>query len=223
MVSQPQFPSFIFLKCLRMAQEHLQDEYSQIKDLELSLCVRIWEKQRDNCLDIGNELIRLITCLHEVPKLRPINDGLMEYINGQPLFKWLEEMRSSQTRNEYVASLIPLSVERKLDFMVMQVPHDASLYYVKWLQDALMIEARRDSESIYIDIVRHITLNMRSELGSRCVQRHTLLKGILSSVSHQVIQPLVWQALYLDWLYFDPKLLPLYEPGYQLLFQAVDQ
>lgn len=43
-VSQPQFPSFIFLKCLRMAQEHLQDEYSQIKDLELSLCVRIWEK-----------------------------------------------------------------------------------------------------------------------------------------------------------------------------------
>jgi hypothetical protein len=94
-VSQPQFPSFIFLKCLRMAQEHLQDEYAQIKDLELSLCVRIWEKQRDNCLDIGNELIRLITCLHEVPKLRPINDGLMEYINGQPLFKWLEEMRTS--------------------------------------------------------------------------------------------------------------------------------
>jgi hypothetical protein len=75
-------------------------------------------------------------------------------------------------------------VERKLDFMVTQVPNDASLYYVKWLQDALMIEARKDSESIYIDIVRHITLNMRSELGSRCVQRHTLLKGILSSVSH---------------------------------------
>lgn len=86
-----------------------------------------------------------------------------------------------------------------------------------------MIESRKDSESIYIDIVRHITLNMRSELGSRCVQRHTLLKGILSSVSHQVIQPLVWQALFLDWLYFDPKLLPLYEPGYQLLFHAVDQ
>jgi len=46
--------------------------------------------------------------------------------------------------------------------MVTSVPQEASLYYLKWLQDSLMIEPRKDSESVYIDIVRHITLNMRS-------------------------------------------------------------
>lgn len=64
--------------------------------------------------------------------------------------------------NEYVASLVPESVEQKLNFIIGNVPHDACMYYLKWLQDSLMIESRKDSESIYIDIVRHITLNMRS-------------------------------------------------------------
>ena len=99
----------------------------------MSLCVKIWEKKQEDCIEIGNELIRLITCLHEVPKIRPITDGLMNNINGKPLFQYLEEMRSNQQRNEYVLSLIPHSVENKLDFMIRNVPLDANMYYLKWM------------------------------------------------------------------------------------------
>lgn len=57
----------------------------------------------------------------------------MNNINGKPLFQYLEEMRSNQQRNEYVLSLIPHSVENKLDFMIRNVPLDANMYYLKWM------------------------------------------------------------------------------------------
>jgi hypothetical protein len=47
--------------------------------------------------------------------------------------------------------------------MLQGVPQDAYMLYLKWLQDSLNIEARKDSESIYVDIVRHIVLNTRSD------------------------------------------------------------
>lgn len=62
-----------------------------------------------------------------------------------------------------MASLIPLPVERKIDFMFGSVPTDSCLQYLKWLQQSLMIESRKDSESIYVDIVRHILLNTRTD------------------------------------------------------------
>jgi hypothetical protein len=70
---------------------------------------------------------------------------------------------SQPNRNEYIASLIPFSVERKIDFMLQGVPQDGYMLYLKWLQDSLHIEARKDSESIYVDVVRHIVLNTRNE------------------------------------------------------------
>jgi hypothetical protein len=55
-----------------MAQEHIEDDLLQLRDAELALCVRIWSANREDCLNMGNELIRLIACLNEIPKLRVI-------------------------------------------------------------------------------------------------------------------------------------------------------
>lgn len=75
-----------------MAQEHIEPELAHLRDAELTLCVKIWESKREDCIDIGNELIRLITCLHEIPKMSIITDHLMEIFNAKPLFQYLEEM-----------------------------------------------------------------------------------------------------------------------------------
>jgi|LauGreDrversion4_2_1035121.scaffolds.fasta_scaffold482996_1 hypothetical protein len=75
-----------------MAQEHLEEELFQLRDAELALCVKIWEGKRDDCIEIGNELIRLIACLHEVPQLRVITEDLMQIFNEKPLFQYWEEM-----------------------------------------------------------------------------------------------------------------------------------
>ena len=87
--------------------------------------------------------------------------------------------------------------------------------------------------------MRHIVLNTGSDqlnslnvaaspVGSpqkpvKPVQRYSLIKGILSTTSHSVIYPLVCQALFIDWLFFDKKYVHLYEPGIHLIFNTVDQ
>ncbi len=37
------------------------------------------------------------------------------------------------------------------------------MFYLKWLQDFLLIESRKESESIYVDMVRHLVLNTRTD------------------------------------------------------------
>lgn len=62
--------------------------------------------------------------------------------------------------DEYLRSLIPLRVEQKLDFMLASVPQDGSSFYLKWFIDGLKIEYGRDSESMLVDIVRHLVVNV---------------------------------------------------------------
>jgi hypothetical protein len=78
----------------------------------------------------------LIACLHEVPILKVITDDLMQVLNDKPLFQYWEEM-NQPNRNEYIISLLPASVEMKIDFMLNGVPQDACMFYLKWLQDFL--------------------------------------------------------------------------------------
>ena len=82
-------------------------------------------------------------------------------------------------RNEYIVSLIPLSVERKVEFMLGSVPAEVYMVYLKWMQDALMIESKKDSESIYVDIVRHIIVNTRTD--PNAMVNVALLNGITNS------------------------------------------
>lgn len=98
-----------------------------------------------------------------MPLLKPITDDLMQIYHNKPLFHFLEEMRAPTTRNEYLASLLPLSIERKIDFMLTSVPQDLYMLYIKWLQDSLFIESRKDSESIYVDMARYIIINTRTD------------------------------------------------------------
>jgi hypothetical protein len=125
--------------------------------------------------------------LYEHPRLGPITSDLMQNLNGKPLFQYWEEMCQPQ-RNEYIASLIPLSIERKIEFMLNAVPQDAYMMYLKWLQDSLQIESRRDSESIYVDIVRHIVLNTRSDPNQYV--NIAAVNGIASSGTSRTIKPI---------------------------------
>lgn len=86
----------------------------------------------------------------------------MQVLNDKPLFQYWEEM-NQPNRNEYIISLLPASVEMKIDFMLNGVPQDACMFYLKWLQDFLQIESRKESESIYVDMVRHLVLNTRTD------------------------------------------------------------
>lgn len=43
-----------------------------------------------------------------------------------------------------------------------QVPQEMYNWYLKWFMDYLGVESGKESESIYVDIVRHIVVNCHS-------------------------------------------------------------
>ena len=82
-------------------------------------------------------------------------------IKGKPLLKHLLEKRGFQGgKNAYVAYLVPLEVQRKLEFMLSQIPEQGFFMYVKWLLDSAGVEFGTESESLLIDMVRHIVVNI---------------------------------------------------------------
>ena len=58
--------------------------------------------------------------------------------------------------------MLPSAVERKLEFMLSQVPSDAYNLYFKWFMDGLGLERGKQSEAICVDIARHIVVNMHN-------------------------------------------------------------
>lgn len=61
--SQPdRFPSIVFLRFLRQAEEHYgqgQGEIERLRDAELNLCLRIWQAKQVECVEIGREFVRV--------------------------------------------------------------------------------------------------------------------------------------------------------------------
>jgi hypothetical protein len=56
------FSSILFLKFLRQAEEHFsQPDILEVRDLELKLALRIWQIKKEECYEIGKEMIRVLT------------------------------------------------------------------------------------------------------------------------------------------------------------------
>jgi hypothetical protein len=52
----------LFLKFLRQAEEHFsQPDILEVRDLELKLALRIWQIKKEECYEIGKEMIRVLT------------------------------------------------------------------------------------------------------------------------------------------------------------------
>jgi len=60
----------------------------------------------------------------------------------------------------FVAHMLTLEVQRKLEFMLSQLPEPNMYMYSKWLFDFAGIEFGTESESILTDMVRFIIVNV---------------------------------------------------------------
>ena len=77
---------------------------------------------------------------------------------------------------------------------------------MKWFVDSLRVEYGAESETLLIDIVRHVVVNVFQDDRARkspVLQRYVLIAGIVNSQKHEIHQSLVLQALFIDWLFFE--------------------
>jgi hypothetical protein len=99
----------------------------------------------------------------QCPELAPILHELRrDNHSNQPLIRLILNERGHQSgeRNVYVASLVPLETQRKIEFMLNSIPEPIMQWYTKWMLDAAGVQFGNESESLLIDIVRHIVVNV---------------------------------------------------------------
>ena len=74
--------------------------------------------------------------------------------------------------------MVPTEVQRRIEFMLSQVPEQAVLMYSQWLLDFAGVEFGTESESLLIDVVRFIVVNIQPTnevIHSSTLQRFTLI------------------------------------------------
>ena len=125
--------------------------------------------------------------------------------------------------------LIPVESERKLEYLLNEVPHSSYTYYLKWFLDSIGLEFGQESETLLVDIVRHVIVNVHPPneiiFESGVFQRYVLIGNLIQQQAHQYVQPWVLQALFYDWICYDdtsPSSIMLVEPAMLLMYRSVE-
>ena len=183
---QDRFPNIVFIKFLRQAEEHFgKNEVGNLQEIELQLCIRIWQSKQVECIEAGRELVRIFQNISERPEMALIKEELSKSIGGKPLMKHLLEKRGNKPgeKNVYVSILLNVEVQRRLEFMLFTLPEENAQWHLKWLLDFAGIEFGKESESILVDLVRYIVVNVTPHndiIHSNILQRHKMIGMLIT-------------------------------------------
>ena len=85
--------------------------------------------------------------------------------------------------------LIPLEVERKLEYMLNEVQQSSYTYYLKWLFDSIKLEVGTLSDSLLSDIARYIVVNVHPSneiiFETNVLKRYVLVGNIINQIQSQ--------------------------------------
>ena len=121
----------------------------------------------------------------KVPEFQKICTDLAQDFNGKPLSMHLFEKIGDRSTglDIYVQQLLPVQVVEKIDFLLNQVPQASYTLYLKWFLDSIGVEFGSESESILVDVIRYIIVNVHPPneiiFGSEIFQRYMMLGNLI--------------------------------------------
>ena len=182
----------VFYKVLRQASFLVQEASPLLQDISRILSV-FWQRQREDCLKIGRDLMRLVSYLSEVSAINVIwNDLNQTASEGSPLY-W--KVLCSPTHPKYHSVLLPTEVEKKLVFVIENSNQKNYTRYLKWLMEDC-------KEHKLSDIVRFIvTYPCAKEL----TPRWQVAAWFLTSAQNHQVQASIKQALVFDCLFYSSQ------------------
>lgn len=126
------FPALVFVKFLRLSEEHTHDP--KLKDLESKICVQIWQQKCVECKSIGREFVRIYTSVRELPGLAAIKQDLLKDTSG-PILRLILQERGNRSgeRNPYISFILPIELQRKIEFMLSKVQEPLFDFYRNWM------------------------------------------------------------------------------------------
>lgn len=178
--------AMVFYKFLRQAALEPEPERQEyLKAINL-----IWSKQKNACLSIGRDLIRLISSLNDISGIDDIwKDLYTEVKDGCPLY-WA--VLTAPTNIKFHSMLISPILESKLIFIIQNSPPQSFPRYLKWVLET-------HPPILIPDMVRYIVNFYPTQESS---QRWQIIAWFLAALTDHQIQANTKQALAFDCLFF---------------------
>lgn len=124
--------------------------------------MHIWNGNKDECISIGREFLRVFLDVAKTPEFKPICEELAREIDGKCLSMHIFENQGLRQNglNIYIQHMVPTEAKKKIEFLFNQVPHSSYTHYLKWFLDSLGVEFGTQSESQIVDIIRFVIVNV---------------------------------------------------------------
>lgn len=90
--------------------------------------------------------------------------------------------------------------------MLNSIPDTILSWYSKWMLDSAGVSFGTESESLLVDIVRHIVVNItptNEVIQSSVIQRYQLVGHLVTQSKVSLYRSWILQSLFIDWLYYD--------------------
>ncbi|KAJ7552965.1 hypothetical protein O6H91_06G078600 [Diphasiastrum complanatum] len=196
---------------LRLVPEHSMVKSPILHELrqnEISLCVRILREHFQDCLAIGRDLVRLLQDVCLIPEFEVIWRDLLSNPSAFRVssFTDISQLYAVRTPNRYHAFRITPEMEAQIRFMLTYVRMGSQRRYQTWFAQRFL--STPESETRVPDLIRFICCAHHPSnqiLQSDILPRWAIIGWLLKCCKSNHIEANAKLALFYDWLFFSAK------------------
>lgn len=210
---------------LRILQDHHHNEFTHLRQKEVTFCITLLRERWNDCKLIGRDLVRLLIGVGRIPEFEAFWSDLIH--NPQtlaPNFTGLSILVQTRTSKKFLTGRITQDMENKIGFLLMKVKLGQQKRYQDWFQKQYLSNA--DSQSLRADLVRYICgcVHPPNEiLCSDVIPRWAVIGWILSTCTSRIASSNCYLSLFWDWLFYHPEKNSVMdiEPGVLVMFHSL--
>lgn len=189
-----------FYTFTRLAADHsARPQLSQLRQAELSFCATLWDERPADCLASGRDLLRILGDVARLPEAERVWKALFSQQS-------VLQLGATPTPKVFPQSRLTPEMERQLMFIMTEVRMGHQKRYQAWF--AARFLATSESEALLPDLIRFVCCCWHppnAVLCSDIVPRWAVIGWLLKMARTEWVAANCKLALFLDWLFFDPR------------------
>ncbi|KAK7115612.1 hypothetical protein V1264_001450 [Littorina saxatilis] len=210
---------------LRLIVDHKESAFSMLRQREVELCITLLREKWAECLVIGRDLARLLQLVARISEFEKLwRDIFLSPSSLSPGFTGIKQLMSLPTKKHFLASRVTLDMERKLNFLLLNVQFGHHKRYQEWFQR--MYLSTPESQTLRCDLIRFICGCIHPSnqtISSNIMPRWAVIGWLLTTCTSNVAASDAKLALFFDWLFFDATRDSIMniEPGILVMYHSM--
>lgn len=215
---------------LRLLADHCRspnnEKLETLKQLEITLCVKIVKEEFHLCMKIGRDFIRLLQDLVHVHEFKAIWKDLVmnpSQFNTSE-FEDISQLYRMRTSSKYFILRITPEMESHLRFLLTHVKLGHQKRHQLWFGRKFL--SGPNSDNLIVDLVRFICCAHHPPneiIQSDIVPRWAIIGWLLKSCRRSYVEANVKLALFYDWIFFNDSVdnIMNIEPAMLLMVHSI--